>query len=238
MLDLTMLNVKTWSIADCVVVLVLLVFAFICAKKGFIDCLFGFISVIVSLAVAILCSKLFISITGGLFGLQDVFSNTFHEALLKIEGFNLDISVGGLSNALAEQNLPKFLVDLMLENFADKSIEAGTTLALVVGQTCSRLLVAAIAFLLLFLVTKLLIGLIKTILKSLAEKISLVGSMDRLFGALVGVVEGLLAVSFLLSILSYIPSEAMMTYFDQSILTSWIYNNNLLSIITGWIAAL
>ena len=238
MLNLTMLNAKAWSIADIVVVVILLAFAFVCARKGFIDCLFGFVSVIAALAVAILCTKLFISVTDGLFGLQDVFSGTFQDALLKIKGFDIDISVSGLEAALAEQNLPSFLVDLLIENFADETIAAGTTLAFVVGQTCSRLLITGLSFLILFLVTKLLINLIKHILKALAEKIALIGSLDRLLGAVVGIVEGLLLVSFILSILSYIPSEAIMTYLNESMLAGWLYNNNLLSMIMGWIAEL
>ncbi len=238
MLNLTMLNAVAWSIADIVVVVILLAFAFVCAKKGFIDCLFGFISIIASLAVAILCTKLFISVTGGLFGLQDVFSGTFQDALLKIKGFDIDISIGGLEAALAEQNLPKFLVDLLIDNFGDETIAAGTTLALLVGQTCSRLLITGLSFLILFIATKLLINLVKHILKALAEKIALIGSLDRLLGAVVGIAEGLLLVSFILSILSYIPSEGIMIYLNESMLAGWLYNHNLLSIIMGWIAVL
>ena len=57
-------------IIDALVVIVVLIFAVKGAKKGFVDCLFGIISTLGAIVIALLFTKAFLGLTGGLFGLQ------------------------------------------------------------------------------------------------------------------------------------------------------------------------
>ncbi len=234
----TALGARVWTnyIVDLILVAVLVGFALVCAKKGFIECFFSFVSVIAALLAAILLSKIFISILDNWFNITGLFTNMFQSALLKIEGFDIDISVGGLTAALADKNLPKFLIDLVVDNFGNENIAAGTTLALLVGETLSKLVVSAIAFVVLFIGAKFLMKFLKKILKFMASKIKILGAVDQLLGAAVGLIEGLLVVSAVLGILAVVPSEVITSYVSNSIVAGWLYNYNILNVILGWIS--
>lgn len=227
--------VWTNYLIDVVALLGIAILTYVCAKRGFIDCLFSFVSVIVAILVAALFSKLFINITGGLFGLQDVLTDAFESTLMNIEGFGLDVSNEGIAAAIAEQNLPSFLADLIIENFGNAEIATGTTLAMLVGQTFSGLAISLISFVVLFFATRFVMFLLKKILNALASKITLIGKVNMLLGAAVGLVEGLLILSGVLGVLALIPSPDMTAYISDCLLVGWLYNNNLITTILGWI---
>ena len=222
-------------LVDIIVVVVLVGFALVCARKGFIECFFNFVSTVAAVFVALLLAKAVISLTGGLFGLQDTFESSFEKAFLKIEGFDLDISIGGLQNALAEKNIPNFLVEMVVDTFGNKEIVAGTTLAMVVGGTLAKYAVTLITWIALFLLTKLVTGILKSILTALAEKITLIGKLNTLLGCAVGLIEGLLLIYGVLSVLALIPSDTITAYLNGSLFVGWLYNNNLINLLLGWI---
>ena len=230
----------SWTnyLVDVLVVLALAGFAFFCSKRGFINCFFGFVSTIAAFLIAVLFSKLFISATNGIFGLQDVLTGSFESVLLNIEGFDLDVSLPGVKTTLTEKNLPGFLVDLLIDNLENAEIAKipeGTTLALLAGQTFSRLVISMIAFVALFFIARIVIFLLKKIFNALAAKITLIGKVNMLLGALVGLIEGLLVLSAILGILALIPVPAITVYLNDCLLVGWLYNNNLISMILGWL---
>ena len=225
-----------WLI-DVLLVLGVGIFAYICAKRGFIECFFGFVSVIAAFAAAILFSKIFISVTGGLFGLQDAMTGMFESALLKVEGFSLDISNEGLAAAFAKENLPAFLSDIIIERIGDPNVAAGTTLAMLAGQTLSRLVISFVAFAAVFFGVRFLMFLLKKILNAVAAKINLVCKVNLILGGAVGVVEALLVISAVLGVLALIPIPAMTSYISDSLILGFLYNHNLINIILGWIIA-
>jgi uncharacterized membrane protein required for colicin V production len=225
-----------WLI-DILLVIGVGVFSYICAKRGFIECFFGFVSVIAAFVVAILFSKIIISITGGLFGLQDALTGMFETALLKIEGFGVDISNDGLAAVLAKEHLPTFLSDIIIDRIGDPNLAVGTTLAMVVGQTFSRLVISFLAFALTFFAARFLMFLVKKILNKIAQKINLLGRVNMILGAVVGVVEAVLVVSAVLGVLALIPIPAITTYISDSLLLGTMYNHNIINVLLGWIIA-
>lgn len=229
----------TWTnyLLDIVVIAALVFSAVWCGKKGLIECFFGVVSTLVALVAATLLTKAIMELTGGLFGLQDVLSGSFENAFLKIKGFNTDISNEGLTAVLAEKNLPKFLIDLILDNFGNKEIEVGTTLALVVGATFSKLCITFLTWAILYGIAWLVMWFIKAILKAMAKKITLIGKIDTVLGCVSGLIVGMLVVYLVLAILALIPSEAITNYLDNSLFVGALYNNNLIHKIIGWMAA-
>lgn len=227
----------SWTnyVVDAVIVIILVLFVEVCAKRGFIDCFFRFVSTIGAFLGAIVLTKLFIEITGGLFGLQDVLTGTFESSFLKMEGFAIDISNEGLTAALAEKQLPSFLVNMLVENYGNPDVLPGTTLAFAAGQTLSRLAITLIAFLILFIALRLVLRLLRNILNGIAKKLTLIGAVNTLCGAAVGLVEGALVVCAILSLLSLVPSEVITTYISNSYIAGWLYNHNVLNLILGWI---
>ena len=235
MFNLNGLCSVSWSnyLLDLIVIGALIFVMWYCGKKGLIVCFFSLISVASAVLVAILFTKLFVTVTGGLFGLQDTLLHSFETAFSRIDGFTTDISNAGLTAALAEKNLPTFLVDLIIENFGNASIPENTTLAMVTSDTLSDVCTYFMAWIVLAGITWGLMWFLKKMLKTLAKKIKIINKIDTILGCVVGLFFGLLALYFVLGVCSLIPSEAITTYLDQSIILKAMYNNNLLSQILG-----
>lgn len=222
-------------VADGIVVLALLIFGIIAAKKGFVRCFFSFIATIAALVVAFVFMNKLIEWTDGLFGLQAWLNETLVNALSAIAGFDIDISAPGIEVAL-KGKLPSFLVSLIMESVGGS--EPGTTVAMVAGEALGGVATGFVAWLALFLVTKLVCKLLEKILGSLAEKLPIVGAVNTLLGLVVGLLQGLIVVSAVVAVLSFIPVDGMTAFFNECTLVSWLYNNNpityLLSLIIKW----
>lgn len=231
MLSLNGLCSVRWTnyILDLAVLGLLILVMWYCGRKGLINCFFGFVSVAAAILVAVLFTKVFVSITGGLFGLQDTLSNSFEAAFLKVDGFSTDISNAGLTAALEEKKLPSFLVDLVIDRFGNENIPEKTTLAMVTSNTLSGVCINFIAWGGLAGITWGLMWLLKKIVKKISKKIRIISKIDTLLGCVVGLFFCLSALYFTLGVLALIPSEAITGYLNNSILVGAMYNNNVLS---------
>ena len=223
-------NAIQWKsyIADGAVALFVLIISIICAKKGFVGCLLGFLSTIIAVVAAVALAKPILEATDGAFGLQDVLQKAFEKAFGKIAGFNADISGQGIEAALESQDFPAILSKLVMKLMGKGDLAPGTTLAGVVSVATARLATTLIVGILIFIVIKLLVRLLRKILNAIIKSIPLVGGLNRLLGFLVGVIEALLIVSFVLAILALFPSQGVLNYFANSLFVGWLYDHNLL----------
>lgn len=228
----------TWApyAADGVALVVILVFAIVAAKKGFVECFFGFISTVLAIIVAFLFMNALMSATNGLFGLQGVLQNSLIGAFGKIKGFETDISASGLEAALADKNLPQFVIDIIMKNVTVADVPAGTTLAMVVGETVGTIAATFIAWLAIFLGAKLVLKLVEKIFTSIVENVPLIGSLNSLLGFVVGALQGLLIVSGVIAVLALIPSEGITTFFNECAFVGYLYNQNPINTILAWIS--
>ena len=223
------------SAVDILAVIVILGFAIVSAKRGFVECFFGFISTIVAVLVAFFLMKSVVEWTNGLFGLQKVLQNGCITALGKINGFNVDVSNEGLAALLEEKNLPAFLAKFVVESVGDADIPVGTTLAQVVGAPLGNFATSLIAWLAVFLLAKLLLSILKRIFSSIVRNIPLVGGVNTLLGFAVGALQGLLILSGVLAVLAMLPIENVITFFNECAFVGWLYNHNPINVILGWI---
>lgn len=220
-------------LADIIVLLVLTGCIFLCARRGFIDCFFEFVSTVAAFLTALLFTKAVVSLTGGLFGLQDLMSGSLEKSFLNIKAFQTDISNEGMEAALRANNIPTFLVRLIVNAFADETLPVGTTIATLAGGAVARLATMLIVFASLYALARVALFFMRKILTDLAKKITLVHKVNTVLGGVAGFIEGLLILYAVLSLLSLIPSENIMSYMDNSILLGFLYNHNLLNILLG-----
>ena len=213
-------------IGDLIAVIIMVVFAFISGRKGFINCLFKFISNIVALVVAFSLAKAFVSITGGFFGLQGVFEKSFTESLSSLPGFNVDVVGQDLQELLKAQDVSGLITSFILKNYANIDAPAGTTLAMLVAQSAALWISALLAGVTLYFIVKLLMLLLKKFLTALIERIAIMNKLNRLLGAAVGLIEALLFVSVVASIFSLINSAEIASIISNSVIINWLANNN------------
>lgn len=220
---------------DAVVIVVIFMFAVSSAKKGFVECFFGFISTILAVIAAFTFMKGVLIWTDGLFGLQNVIEEAVIGSLDKIEGFGVDVSAAGIEAALVGKNLPSFLIDAIVSGVGNQEVPLGTTLAMVVGGTIAEFMATLVAWLVVFLIVKLLLKLVRGILNSIVEALPIVGSLNHLLGFVVGGIKGLLIVCGVVAVLALIPAEGMNVFLSECTIVRWLYNSNPLHVIFSWI---
>lgn len=221
-------------IADIAVAVFALIMLIVCAKKGFINCFFGTISTLVALVIAFSFAKSLLTSTDGLFGLQGWFYKTFEESFAKLQGFDGDVSMGGVETALKENNVSALLASLVLKVAGkQESIEAGTTLAMLLAEATSTLAATICSGLALFILIKIGVSIIRSILNAVAEKLPLIKGLNIFLGAVVGVLQVLLIVCTVLAVLTVFPVVSVSEYLDKTLYLGWLAQNNPLVNIIG-----
>ena len=220
---------------DALVIVVMVMFAASSAKKGFVECFFGFISTILAVIAAFTFMKGVLIWTEGLFGLQGVIEDAVVGGLGKIEGFGIDVSAAGIEAALADKNLPSFLIDAVVSSVGNQEVPLGTTLAMIVGGTIAEFMATLVSWFVVFLIVKLLLKLVRGILNSIVEALPIVGSLNHLLGFVVGGIKGLLIVCGVIAVLALIPIEGLNVFLSECTIVRWLYNSNPLHVIFSWI---
>ena len=211
-------------LVDGVLALVLLGYVIYCAKRGFIDCFFGFFSTIIALLAAIFLAKVLLNVTGGLFGLKNTLDKTFTDAFMKVKGFDTHVVGESTEEMLKSKQMSAILVQLVLK--MTKSAEQGTVLAVALGDVTSSLATTILCGAAIFILAKLLMRLMKGVLEGVAQRLKIVGAVNTLLGGFVGVLGFTLLVSFVLSIFTLIPVQAVSNALSKSFLVGFIYKYN------------
>ena len=175
-------------IVDVVILVALVVFVMICAKRGFVKMIFQFASGLVALIAAIALAKVVVSVTGGLFGVLDSLTNSFTATFSKLNGFNVDISGRNIEELLASKDVSAIIATLIAKKYVGVELAAGTTLGFLAGSTMAELLCTLLAGVVLFFVLKIVFKLLSKIFTAIISKIKLLGKVNRLLGALVGII--------------------------------------------------
>lgn len=221
-------------VADIIVLIFILCFTIVCAKRGFIECFFGFISTAVAFFAAVMLAKTVLELTGGLFGLRGLLDKNLTQWFGKFDGFTADISESGAEAALQDKNLPAIIARLVLKNTGSAELPAGTTLAMLLGSNSARLICLLVCGIVLFVLCKLVLSLLRKTLNAIADKISLLDAVNSLLGAIVGLAQGLLIVCLIIAILTLFPSQAITNYFANTLFVGALYNYNPLVTVLSW----
>ena len=213
-------------ILDILCVLTFLFLSLAGAKKGGIKCVLGFISTLAALVCALVFAKEVAAFLNDTFSVSDALGGRIEKLLLKIKGFNVDLSAVGMEKALQEVRLPSFIKDLLIEQFGDETLAEGTTLAAKAGGAIAGLIVKLCAGILIFIGVKILLSLLAKILTGVTEKIAVASAINTLLGALLGVFKAFVIVCGILAIVSVIPSESLVASFNETYLVRYLYNDN------------
>ncbi|MFI3166243.1 MAG: CvpA family protein [Bacillota bacterium] len=177
-------------ILDLILVAIIIIFAIIGAKKGFIDTILGFVNKIAALLIALIFAKPFASVLEST-SLYDLASN----------------------------------ITSKLDNINIALISNSTTLK----ETLNSWILIAFAFIILYIVSYLLIKILRKFADTLTS-LPILKQVDSLAGFALGVCESLIVVFILLGIMSLFESMSFFTGFfetmESSYLTKYLYDNN------------
>ena len=219
-----------WSnyILDGIALLFIIGYAIVCARKGFIECFFSFVTVYISIVLAFSFAKLALSVTNGWFGMQASLTKSFTKSFEDVEAFTMAVDKNGLEAALSQHDLPKFLVNLAVEWFGSETLPEGTTIAMVLGQVTARLLSLLISGAFVFVLSIVGLFFLKKILSAFIKTIKILGLVNGVLGACVGLFQSLLIISTILGVVALIPSATIEGYLTNSLFLGVLYENNLL----------
>ena len=76
---------------------------------------------------------------------------------------------------------------------------------------------------------------LKNVISGLVQSIPIVGTVDSALGFVVGILHGVLIVSLAIAVLALIPSESISAFFSEGILVNFLFHNNPIHVVLGWI---
>ncbi|MBQ8885609.1 MAG: CvpA family protein [Clostridia bacterium] len=213
-------------ILDIVCVLIFFIFALLSARKGGINCLFGFAATLVSLILAFSLASKGAALLNVLFDFTDFLSGKLEGVLLKIKGFNVDISESGVEQALAGVSLPSFIKDFLVDELANKAVPAGTTLASQAGGAIAKFVASLLGWVVVFFLSKLFITLLGKLLTKIVRSITVASAINTLLGVTFGLFKAFVIVCGVLAVFSLIPSEGVHNFFNSTFIVKYLYNDN------------
>ena len=206
-------------IFNLIIIGIIVVFLFIGFIKGFFSELLGIVGSVLSIVLAaVFCNALadfLIDKTEIFDWLKNGIASVFPSDISSIEGLNL----------------PEFIVNLINSYL---SSDDGITLAEAISTTISKLIISFASFFIILLAVKLAVFILSKVLKALADSIKVIGVTNRLLGALLGIIKGLLIVCGALYLIEIIPFEflnGVRELADQSVLAQFFIKYNIYVLI-------
>lgn len=234
-MEMGILNTIMAYIVDIIVVGILLYFVLSGAKKGFITCLFGFISTIAAGFLSFSFATLTAELTGGLFGLEGIMAGALTDAFSNLNGFNVipDPNMT-LMEQLQNGDMSQAIANMIAQNF-EGQIPEGYTLGMMAGETVAEFATILLAGVALFFVLRIVFTLLKGFFNFIM-RIGFLDGLNKLLGAVVGFIEGILLVSVAVAVMSLFPN--MMDFLSSSLILTAIYNSNPLLWLIGLLMTL
>ncbi len=228
-------------ILDAVLVGLLVLFAFIGYKRGFIRSISKLFGGIIALAVAYFFSQGLFNWINSNWAFEQTMIEKLTETLSKIEPFSVTIGEmegnieEGLRNALGESFIPTFMVDKLVaaiqEQFSGSmSLAPDNTIAMLLAVPLGRITCTAICWAGLFIVTLIVLSIVTTILsKTIFRPKTFAGSIDKVVGFAAGALFGVIIIYAACAVVSVLNVPSVATVFQNSVVGNFLFNHNFLS---------
>ncbi len=197
-------------------------------KKGLIKLLAGILALVAGWYVAITYQHHFLRFLDNTFGLVRKFSVYLERYLYRInpslgEGINQE----GIEKVITNLPLPANISDVIVGKIGELSRGLyPLTLGGVLGRFFSLTLLSALAFVVLFLITRYLLGFTANLLTKALKFLQPLGFLNHLLGGVINLSIWLLIVVFLVGILesslSYLLPVSIFTHIDESMIFGFL----------------
>lgn len=209
-------------ILDLIVLILLLLFAAVGAKKGLTVCLVNIFSLIIALVLAFLLCRSVGDVVIKNTSLDDNIKNTIYDNLNVNIGESLDVNNSNLPDNM------KNYINETIKNANSTKEEAIQGLS----EEITKQVIYVICFIAIFFIVRILLVVVK-ILSNIINKLPVLSQIDKLGGAICGFIEGAIAIYAALTIISMaaptINNQKFSSYIEDSYIAKQIYNNNFIS---------
>ncbi len=209
-----LLAVNVGAITDVVALMLLLAFALIGLAKGFVKSFFSIFGTIIALLLAIILApsvasflerstSIATAISGGL--------ETFIKNIVGEEVINLTL-LEASENALEKAGVGGWIISLILSFKGLEGLPLDVTVGQLICPTFAYYIVVVLSVVLLFIILKVIMFLVGQIVKDM-YKIKLVEKTDKWLGFLIGLINGIVTINFVMLILSIIPISWLQDFY-------------------------
>lgn len=205
MLNNLLAGLSAGAIADIVVAVIFLASAISGLFKGFLKQTFGLLTTIIAFVLAyVLCDDL-VGFLNSSFGWTDKLAGKLADSFSGNEFFSLSLSEENLAEAVKQMGLPSFMADLAVK-LLPSAVGEYENIGLFLSSVLANYILIAAAFVVLFIIVKLLLALLKQPLLKIV-KLPILRSIDRILGLVCGAIKGVLWIISIAYIISIIPAS-------------------------------
>lgn len=222
------------AVMDGVALLLLIIFAVKGAKKGFVKTFFGVFGTIISLILAALLCAAVAKVLESKFGLVTTISGWVSgklDGIFGAEAMSIPLSEA-TEEHLSAAGVSGFLIKIIL-SIDTSTIEGDPVLREVLSSVFGFYITAGICAIGLFIIFKLILFIIGSIFQRLHD-MPVIGSVDKLLGFALGIIQGAIVIEIIVSLIGIIPIDAVQNLsveIPNTILTSFLNDINIYHII-------
>lgn len=230
------------SVADIIVLVVLVLGGLVGASKGFMKSVMGLAAIVVAALIAWLLgsevAKLISSIPSGDGTLLDALADKISASLAQKGGALTTAPVGGytadnVTTILQLAGVPSILIGVIANPLSVALTPYGSaSMAEVLGPILSNIVFTASAFLFVFVLVYAVFLVVSKKINKMIENVVILKNVDVLLGLLLGIIKSVLGVWVLLALLgaiNFLP--AIDGLISSSTILSWLVNNNPVSLM-------
>lgn len=192
-------------ICDIVIAVVALIIVCVNIKKGFVRQVIGVVATIGAVLIAYLFCKDLLNLVNAQFGWQDKFADKLASTLSAQEFFNASLTEENVRTAVSSIGLPDFVSDAavkLLSGAEGVAENVGTFLSDVIA----KYVLLSLSFIVLFIVARLLLGLLKLLIVKLFTLPVLKG-VDRLLAIALGLIKSVVLIYVAVYIIQLLPAS-------------------------------
>ncbi len=199
-------------VIDIIVILIFLACIFFGYKRGLTGVIIKVLSFVLSIVISLI---LFKPISAIIINHTDIYDNLSNSIKVTIQ-----------EDEKEEKNnseKPNVMLDSINEKIEETEEDATTAIA----NNVAEIIINIIVLVILFIVIRIILFFIRFIFSAITE-LPIIKQIDKLGGFIYGLLEALLIVFVILAIISFIDIPELQLAIKTSIITSILYNNNLL----------
>ena len=214
---------------DIVLVVILCVAAIFGWFSGFLRSMLFFFSLIIAVVFAYYLCDAILNFLEQKFEVVTKLAAWYEEKLFSASYLSVPVSEEGLETAFAQLHFPAFLSDLIKERSFEG--ESSLTVGFVLSVFVARMTLQAILFFVLIALFLVLLFVLGRIFSALIAKIPVIGTLNRVLGAIFGLILALFAIYFVFFLAYLIFGEKAGAFFAQSSVGNFFYSHNLFGVL-------
>ncbi len=199
-------------VIDIAIVLVVLITALVGIKKGFLKSVLSLFNWVVCLVLSIWLAKYVANWVGSWFGMENAIASKISGSIVGVNSeLGNSVASFGSKEAILEacSGMNSLLKQLISIIFSSSKVDFSSEAAVadVVGGGAAHICVIAISAILLFIVIKIVLAILGKLFDNIART-KVLGSLNRVFGFLFGLVKGaciVIIINFIAVALSLVP---------------------------------